>query len=97
MNASSPAAFTLASCLAARLRARSETGMAQSWYFLPPASISVEYEDRTPSTPAHGTVIVRNGLRTRIRSEFAKTAGRSVSATMSGSASSSAAMASQGV
>ena len=30
--------------------------MAQSWYFLPPASSSVEYEDRTASTPGprHG-------------------------------------------
>ena len=46
--------------------------------------------------PDQGTVIVRKGLRTRMRSEFANTAGRKVSATITGSASSRPAMASHG-
>ncbi|MGX1224110.1 hypothetical protein RKD42_005369 [Streptomyces ambofaciens] len=53
--------------------------MDQSWYLAPPsAKTSLVYADRNDSTRAQGSTITRNGLRTRIRSSFAKTAGRTV-------------------
>lgn len=71
--------------------------MAHSWYFVPSwASSSEEYEARTSATSVQGSWIVRNGLRIRMRSSSAKTAGRRVNATTSGTTRSSAAAASQG-
>ena len=61
--------------------------MAHSWYFVPSCvKTSLEYPARTSATAAQGSVIVRNGFRIRIRSSLANTAGRSVNATISGTA-----------
>lgn len=79
-----------------RLRSRRETGIDHSWYLDPSATTSAENRARTVSTAPQGSSMVRKGLRTRIRSALAKTAGRMVKATMSGARHSATATAIQG-
>ncbi|CAM5441314.1 hypothetical protein SGLAM104S_01872 [Streptomyces glaucescens] len=83
---------------AAFFRARRDTGMAHSWYFVPDlVTTSLVYPDRREAISPQGSTTSRKGLRIRSRSSFADTAGRSVKAVTSGTTSSSVASATHGV